>query len=245
MPRSLALVIAAVCYAVFFASFAYLIGFVAGLDALPVHVDKGLTATPAIAALVDIALIALFGVQHSVMARPAFKARWTRVVSPAVERSIYCLASGICLILLYVFWHPIAGSVWSVEAPAARMALWALFLLGWTILFIATWLISHYELFGLAQAWRHFRGTEPPETKFRTPFLYRWVRHPIYSGFLLAFWATPDMTYGHLLLTIGFTVYIFIGIAHEERDLVGYFGEDYSDYRKRVGMVIPGVGRRT
>jgi protein-S-isoprenylcysteine O-methyltransferase Ste14 len=244
MPRSLALVIAAVCYAVFFVSFVYLIGFVAALDALPVHVDKGLAAPPAIAALIDIALIALFGIQHSVMARPAFKARWTRIVSPAVERSIYCLASGVCLIVLYAFWHPIAGSVWSVEAPAARMALWALFLLGWTILFIATWLISHYELFGLAQAWRHFRGTEPPETNFRTPFLYRWVRHPIYSGFLLAFWATPDMTYGHLLLAAGFTVYIFIGIAHEERDLVGFFGEDYSDYRKRVGMVIPGVGRR-
>jgi protein-S-isoprenylcysteine O-methyltransferase Ste14 len=244
MSRSLTLVTAVLCYAVFFAAFVYLIGFVAGLDALPTHVDKGLPAAPAVACLIDIALIALFGVQHSVMARPAFKRRWTRIVSPAIERSLYCLASAICLILLFALWRPIAGTVWSVEAPAARIALWALFLLGWMILFIATWLISHYELFGLAQAWRCFRGGEPPEQRFQTPFLYRWVRHPIYTGFLLAFWATPDMTYGHLLLTLGFSVYIFIGIAHEERDLVAHFGDDYSEYRKRVGMVIPGVGRR-
>jgi protein-S-isoprenylcysteine O-methyltransferase Ste14 len=245
MSRSLALATAVLCYAAFFASFTYLVGFVAGLDILPTHVDKGLAAAPATAAVIDIVLIALFGVQNSVMARPAFKARWTKVVSPAIERSLYCLASAICLILLYAFWHPIAGTVWSVENPGARMVLWALFLLGWTILFIATWLISHFELFGLAQAWRHYRGTKAPEQPFRTPFFYRWVRHPIYSGFLLAFWATPDMSYGHLLLAVGFSVYIFIGIAHEERDLITHFGDHYSDYRKRVGAVIPGVGRRT
>ncbi len=244
MTRSLALATAILCYTAFFASFVYLIGFVAGLDVLPSHVDKGLAASPTIAAFIDISLIALFGVQHSVMARPAFKAAWTRTVSPAIERSIYCLASALCLILLYTFWHPIPGTVWSVENPAARMIIWGLFLLGWTILFIATWLISHFELFGIAQAWRHFRKTEAPAQPFRTPFLYNWVRHPIYSGFLLAFWATPHMTFGHLLLAIGFSAYVFIGIAHEERDLIGHFGDSYVEYRKRVGMVIPGVGRR-
>jgi len=244
MPRSLALGTAVFCYAAFFASFVYLVGFVAGFDALPTHVDKGLTASPTIAAVIDVGLIALFGLQHSIMARPRFKAAWTGVVSPAIERSLYCLASALCLIALYAFWHPIAGTVWSVENPAGRMALWALFLLGWTILFVATWLISHFELFGLAQAWRHFRGAAAPDQPFRTPFLYRWVRHPIYSGFLLAFWSTPEMSYGHLLLAIGFSAYIFIGIAHEERDLIAQFGGHYSDYRKRVGMVVPGVGKR-
>lgn len=244
MTRVLALLVAVVCYAAFFASFVYLIGFVAGLDALPSHVDKGRDGPVAAAVAVNLALIALFGVQHSVMARKSFKAAWTRTVSPAIERSLYCLASAVCLVLLFVFWHPIAGVVWSVENEAARLAIWALFLLGWTILFIATWLINHFELFGLAQAWRHFRGSDAPAQAFRTPFLYRWVRHPIYSGFLLAFWATPDMTYGHLLLAIGFSIYIFIGIAHEERDLVDHFGDEYGQYRTRVGAVIPGIGRR-
>jgi methanethiol S-methyltransferase len=244
MSRVLALPVALVCYAAFFGSFVYLIGFVAALDALPTHVDKGLAAPPMTAALIDLALIALFGLQHSVMARPGFKAAWTRAVSPAIERAIYCLASALCLIALFAFWHPIEGTIWLIEGELSRMMIWGLFLLGWTILFIATWLISHFELFGLAQAWRHFRGTEAPAQPFRTPFLYRWVRHPIYSGFLLAFWATPHMTYGHLLLAIGFSIYIFIGIAHEERDLVAHFGDEYSDYRKRVGSVVPGIGRR-
>jgi len=244
MSRVLAVPVALLCYAAFFGSFVYLIGFVAGLNLLPTHIDKGLAAPPATAALIDIALIALFGLQHSIMARPKFKAAWTRLVSPAVERAFYCLASAICLVLLFAFWHPIAGTVWSVENQTARMGIWGLFLLGWTILFIATWLISHFELFGVAQAWRHARGVSAPEQPFRTPLLYRWVRHPIYSGFLLAFWATPDMTYGHLLLAIGFSVYIFIGIAHEERDLLAHFGDQYGDYRRRVGAVIPGVGRK-
>ena len=244
MTRSLALLTAVICYAAFLAAFLYLIGFVAGLDVLPSHVDKGLSAPPMMAALIDIGLIALFAVQHTVMARSGFKAVWTRTVSPAIERSLYCLAAALCLIVLYAFWHPIGGTLWSVEAPGARVALWTLFLLGWTILFISTWLFSHFELFGLSQAWNHFRGREARPQSFRTPLFYRWVRHPMYSGFLLAFWATPDMTYSHLLLSIGFSIYILVGIAYEERDLVGAFGDEYTDYRKRVGMVVPGMGRR-
>ena len=244
MARTLVLLIAAICYAAFFAAFVYLVGFVAGLDMLPTHVDKGLAAPPATAAIVDIALIALFGLQHSVMARPGFKAAWTRVVPPPLERAVYCLAAALCLLALYAFWHPIGGTVWTIQSEGARLTLWLLFALGWTILFVATHLISHWELFGLAQAWRHFRGTPAPAQPFRTPLFYRWVRHPIYSGFLLAFWATPDMSYGHLLLAIGFSAYIFIGIAFEERDLMAHFGDAYGDYRKRVGMVLPGIGRR-
>jgi len=244
MGRASIMAAAVLCYAAFFAAFVYLIGFVAGFDALPTHVDKGRTAAPATAAVIDLALIALFGVQHSVMARPGFKAGWTRVVSPALERAIYCLAAALCLIALFAFWHPIDGTVWSIENPTGRLVMWALFFAGWGILFVATHLINHWELFGLAQAWRNFRGTEAVPPTFRTPLFYRWVRHPIYSGFLLAFWATPEMSYGHLLLAAGFSVYIFIGIAYEERDLVGHYGEVYTDYRKRVGAVFPGLGRR-
>ena len=244
MGRTLTLGAAVLCYAAFFGAFVYLVGFVAAFEPLPTHVDKGLVGPTGTAILIDLGLIALFGVQHSVMARPGFKAGWTKIVPPPLERAVFCLASALCLIALFAFWHPIAGTVWSVENEAARIVLWVLFFAGWGILFIATHLINHWELFGLAQAWRYFRGTEAAPQTFRTPLFYRWVRHPIYSGFLLAFWATPEMSYGHLLLAVGFTVYIFIGIAYEERDLIGHYGEVYGDYRKRVGMVVPGIGRR-
>ena len=244
MGRSLTLAAAVACYLAFFAAFVYLIGFAAAFEPLPSHVDKGLAGPVGTAVIVDLALIALFGLQHSVMARPAFKARWTAIVPLPLERAVYCLASALALIVMFAFWHPIAGTVWSIDNPTGRIVLWALFFAGWGILFVATHLINHWELFGLAQAWRHFRGTEAPPQTFRTPLFYRWVRHPIYSGFLLAFWATPEMTYSHLLLALGFSAYIFVGIAHEERDLIAHYGETYADYRKRVGSVFPWVGRR-
>lgn len=242
--RAAYVLVAAICYAAFFVAFVYLIGFVAGYPALPTHVDKGLSATPAVAAVIDVGLIALFGLQHSVMARPGFKAGWTRIVPPPIERSVYCLAAAVALGVMFAFWHPIAGTVWSVENPAGRTILWALFAVGWVIVFVSTWLISHFDLFGLAQAWRHARGTEPPPTKLTAPLFYGFVRHPIYAGFLLAFWATPTMSYGHLLLAAGMTIYVLIAIRYEERDLVGIFGDDYEDYRRRVGMLVPGIGRR-
>lgn len=244
MGRVLVMAVALACYAAFFASFLYLVGFVGGFDFMPTHVDKGLSAPPLSAALINIVLIALFGIQHSVMARPAFKRAWTRIVPPAMERSIYCLATVLVLVALYRFWHPIEGTVWSVTNEALRMALWGLFWLGWGIVFISTWLLSHFELFGLQQAWQHMRGAEAKPMAMRTPLFYKLVRHPIYTGFFIAFWATPEMSYGHLLLAVGFTVYILMGIFYEERDLVALYGDQYRDYSRRVGALIPGIGKK-
>jgi len=243
MSRVAYLAIAVLCYFAFFAAFVYLIGFVAAIPQLPTNVDKGIEGPVGLAIAVDIGLIALFGIQHSVMARKGFKDSWTKLVPPPIERSIYCLATAVALGVMYALWHPIAGTLWSVEAPALRMILWGLFALGWVILFIATHLISHFELFGLTQAWRHFRGTEPQAQQFRTPLFYKIVRHPIYTGIFLAVWATPDMSYSHLLLAIGFTIYLLIGIRYEERDLIENFGARYVEYRRTVGMIIPGIGR--
>ena len=243
MARPLYLVVALVCYGAFFAAFVYLIGFTAGYAGLPTHVDKGLAAPPLIAAFIDIGLIALFGVQHSVMARPGFKAWWTRIVPPPIERSVYCLAAAAVLCVLYAFWHPIGGTLWDVQNQAGRTALWVLFAAGWAIVFISTWLINHFDLFGLAQVWRHWRGVEQQPYKLSTPLFYRVVRHPLYSGFLLAFWATPTMSVGHALLAAGMTVYVLIAIRYEERDLVGYYGDKYVDYRRRVGTLVPGLGK--
>ena len=245
MAKSLVLAVSAACYTAFFAAFLYLIGFVAAFDPLSTHVDKGAYAGSGTALVIDLLLIALFGVQHSVMARPAFKARWTQIVPASLERSVYCLASAVVLVVLFAFWRPLSGQLWSIGDPAARTAIWALFLLGWGVVLIATFLLNHFALFGLKQAWDHFSGRAAGPDEFRTPLFYKWVRHPIYTGFLIAFWATPDMTYSHLLLALGFTVYIFIGIGHEERDLVASHGDTYVDYRKKVGTVIPGVGRRS
>lgn len=244
MGRMLIMTSAIAIYLAFFATFLYLIGFVGGFDFLPTHIDKGMAASPAMAAVVDLALIAIFGLQHSVMARPGFKARWTRVVPAALERSIYCLATVAALVLLFAFWHPIGGTIWSIGDETGRAIMWGLFGLGWTILFIATWLLNHFELFGLQQAWLNLRGTQAAAPRMRTPFLYKFVRHPIYTGFFIAFWATPTMSYGHLLFAIGMTVYIVIGIAHEERDLLDLFGNEYGDYRRSVGAFIPGLGKK-
>jgi protein-S-isoprenylcysteine O-methyltransferase Ste14 len=243
MGKSLTLLVSVACYLAFFVAFLYLIAFVAAFPPLPTNVDKGLTAPMPIAVVVDVALIALFGLQHSVMARPGFKAGWTKVIPASLERSVFCLASALALVAMFALWHSIPVTIWHVADPTWRVVLWVLFFVGWGILFIATLLINHFELFGLSQAWHHFRGTSAPPPQFRTPLFYRWVRHPIYSGFLLAFWATPDMTYSHALLAFGLSIYIFVGIAYEERDLMGHFGQTYADYRRRVGMVVPGIGR--
>lgn len=243
MSRSLYLAVALVCYLIFFATFLYLVAFVGNLP-VPRTVDQGPAAAPVVAAVIDVGLIALFGIQHSVMARPGFKRSWTRIVPPPAERSVYVLAASLVLILLFAMWRPIGGTVWSVEAPAARTILWGLFAAGWGIVLLSTFLINHFELFGLQQAWQHVRGRATVSPLFRTPLLYRAVRHPLYSGFFLAFWSTPDMSVGHLLLAAGMSTYMLVAIRYEEHDLIDLFGDDYRAYCARVGMLIPGVGKR-
>ena len=224
-------------YAFFAATFAYAIGFI-GNVAVPKSIDSGAPAPLAEAIAVNLALLGLFAVQHSVMARRWFKDAWTRVVPRAVERSTYVLAATLCLALLLWQWRPIAQPViWRVEDPFAVTAVWTVFWLGWGVLLLATFLINHFELFGLRQA---FLGAEAPAAQFRTPLLYRYVRHPIYLGFVLGMWATPVMSAGHLLFAAGGTGYILIGIFFEERDLVAQFGDEYRRYRAQVGMLIPG-----
>jgi methanethiol S-methyltransferase len=246
MARILYLLFALAAYLLFFGTFLYLIAFVGNLPWVPVTVDRGgASGQVSLAVIVNLALIALFGVQHSVMARSGFKRAWKRIVPPPLERSVYVVAASLALILLFLFWRPIPGVIWSVENEAGAAILWALFGLGWLIVLVSTFLISHFELFGLAQVWGHARGAaEPAPPVLRTPLFYRHVRHPLYSGFFLAFWATPQMSAGHLLLAIGVSAYMLIGIFYEERDLVSTFGEDYRAYRARTGMLAPRFGRK-
>lgn len=244
MSKTFYLLFAIAAYFVFFATFLYLIAFVGNL-LVPLTIDSGGAQTSVTTALaINIALVALFGVQHSIMARQEFKAAWTKIVPKPIERAVYVLTASVALCTLYYFWHPLAGDVWRVENTLATAVLWTLFGLGWVIVLASTFLINHFELFGLQQVWRNMRGNDEAPLKFRTPFFYKLVRHPLYSGFLLAFWATPHMTWGHLLFAVGMTVYILIAITYEEKDLVGYFGQDYEQYRRKVGTLVPGIGKR-
>jgi methanethiol S-methyltransferase len=243
MSRAFNLLFAIACYAIFFATFLYLIVFV-GDFALGVRtVDVGPQTPPLFAALIDIGLIALFGLQHSVMARPGFKAKWTRIVPRASERSVYVLAASIALMVLFLGWRPIDTIVWNVTNPALAGILWAVFWIGWATVLISTFLINHFELFGLQQAWLNISGRQADKPQLRQPLFYRWVAHPMMTGFFLAFWAAPEMTAGHLLLAFGMSIYILIALRYEERDLTGLFGDDYRRYRSGVGMLIPRFGR--
>ncbi|HET7709311.1 MAG TPA: methyltransferase [Sphingomicrobium sp.] len=239
MSRTITLLFAILAYAIFFATFLYLISFVGNLPFVPVTVDRGPEAPVAVAIVINLALIALFGIQHSVMARPAFKARWTKIVPPQAERSVYVLAASIALMVLFAGWRPIALPIWDLSGTVFAVPLWILFATGWLIVLLSTFLINHFELFGLQQAWFNLRGRQAAAPELRQPFFYRWVAHPLYSGFFLAFWATPVMTAGHLLLALGLSAYMLIAIRYEERDLVGLFGRDYEEYRRRVGMLVP------
>ena len=243
MRRLLSILYGLVAYVAALATQLYLIGFSADV-LVPKSVDSGAASPTMEAIATDLLLLALFGIQHSVMARSGFKRWWTRVVAPALERSTYVLATCAVLALMFGLWVPItAPVVWQVEDGAGAMLLWSLFALGWSLALFSTFLIDHFELFGLRQVYAHFAQRRVPAPEFRTPFLYRYVRHPIYLGLLLAFWATPVMTAGHLLFAIMTTGYIFVGIWFEERDLIAQFGEQYRRYRSQVGMLVPGRKR--
>ena len=236
--RTVGFLFGAVAYLVFLGAFLYAIGFVEGM-VVPKDIDDG-TVVPAVEALiVNLLLMSLFAVQHSVMARKAFKQWWTQFVPHSVERSVYVLLASLALILLFCQWRPMPAVVWHVADPAAATALIALSFAGWLLVLTSTFLINHFELFGLHQVAANLAGRTLPEPRFKTPVLYKLVRHPIYLGFIIAFWATPVMTMGHLLFAAVTTAYIFVGIFLEERDLVGQFGEQYQRYRAQVGMLIP------
>jgi protein-S-isoprenylcysteine O-methyltransferase Ste14 len=225
-------------YLVFFATFLYAVGFI-GNFAVPATLDGPRTAPLGRALLVDVALLGLFAVQHSVMARRWFKARWTRLVPPEIERSTYVLFSSLALLLLFALWEPLGGSVWSVEAFAGRVVLYGLFALGFGLVLVSTFLINHFDLFGLRQAWLALRGRPYTPLRFVTPGPYRLVRHPLYVGWFFAFWSTPTMTLSHLLFAAATTAYILIAIQLEERDLVAFHGSAYEEYRRRVPMLWP------
>jgi protein-S-isoprenylcysteine O-methyltransferase Ste14 len=239
-------------YVLFLLVFWYMIGFVtdanfmvSGVHIVGKSIDRGGVGggTLTVAAVViDAALLTLFAVQHSMMARAAFKRRWTRIVPPSAERSTYVLATNICLMVLIAAWHPVTDNVWRVNTQPWRALLTAAGLTGWATVLLSTFLIDHFDLFGLRQVFAPLRGQRPLPHEFVAPLLYRAVRHPIYLGFLVAFWVTPRMTVGHLLFAVATTGYMLLAIRLEERDLIGAFGQQYRDYRRRVPMLIPGLG---
>jgi protein-S-isoprenylcysteine O-methyltransferase Ste14 len=238
MARLATLAYGVACYAFFLVTFLYAIGFVGNLI-VPKSIDSGATAPLAESLIVNILLLGMFAVQHTVMARPAFKRAWTRFVPKAIERSTFVLFASAVLALLFWQWRPLPAAVWTVTDPLWSTTLWALFAAGWATVLVATFLINHFELFGLTQTWAFFNRKEAKPPEFATPFFYKQVRHPIYLGFIIAFWATPMMSVGHLLFAIATTGYIFVGIFFEERDLIAHFGDRYRKYQQEVGMLMP------
>lgn len=244
MLRLIALLYGAIAYAVFLATFLYAIAFVAGVG-VPRHIDNGIAAPLPMALAIDLALLGLFAIQHSGMARPAFKRWWTRIVPAPIERSTYVLVSSLTLVLLFWQWRPLPPLLWDVGNGFARWALYGLSALGWLLVLSGTFLISHFDLFGLRQVWLYARRRSAFDEPFVTRAFYRIVRHPLMLGFLIAFWATPTMSVGHLLFALMTTGYILIAVKFlEERDLVAQYGDTYRDYQRRVPMLLPWPKRR-
>ena len=241
MGRILALVYGFICYVIFFVTFLYAIAFVGNLPGAPQTIDAGRppAATFWRGILANVILLTIFAVQHSVMARPEFKKVWTRIVPWAIERSTYVLLASLALILLFWQWRPTADVIWDVQNPFGMYLLWALFFAGWAMVLLSTMLINHFDLFGLRQVYLYSKNTEYTNLGMKEVLFYKFVRHPIMLGFIIAFWATPRMSAGHLLFAAVTTIYILVAIQLEERDSVKFHGEDYIEYRKRVAMIIP------
>ena len=238
MSRRIAFLYGIAAYVVFLVSFLYAIGFVSGL-VVPKTIDSGVAAPVACAFVVNLLLMSVFAVQHSVMARKQFKRWWTTLIPASVERTTYVLLASLALLLLFWQWRPIPTIVWQVENPDLALALTGLAGVGWLIVLTSTFLINHFELFGLHQVANNLTGRPMPTPRFRTPLFYQLVRHPIYLGFIIAFWVTPVMTLGHLLFAAVTTSYIVVGILLEEHDLIELFGDEYRHYRARVSMLVP------
>jgi len=240
--RAFVLLFGVLSYSVFFAAFLYEIGFVSNLW-VPKGIDEGTASSTARALGINLVLLGLFAIQHTIMARHAFKAVWTRVVPRAIERSIFVLLSSLLLLLLSWQWVPLSETVWDVQGVGAGV-LNGVCVLGWTLVFLSTFLIDHFDLFGLRQVWLFFRGVEYSKVPFKEGRVYGWVRHPIMLGFIIAFWTAPHMTQGRLLFAAVTTIYILVGIRFEERTLRAALGDDYQEYRKRVSMIVPWPPRR-
>ena len=238
MSRITILLYGTLSYCIFLATFLYAVGFVGGFF-VPTALD-GVPRVPLWHALiVNLALLTVFALQHSVMARPAFKNWWTQFVPQPAERSTYVLFSSIALIAVFAFWQPMGGTIWDVKSTAGQVLLYGLFAFGWALVLLSTFLINHFDLFGLRQVWLHFKGKDYQPLAFGTPWLYRYVRHPLYVGWLFAFWVTPTMTAAHLLFSIITTLYILVAIRLEEGDLLDAHGDQYAQYQKSVPMLIP------
>ena len=241
MVRFLFFLYGLVAYLLFFAAILYGIGFVGNLF-VPKGIDAGVVGPLSTAIVVNVSLLLLFAVQHNVMARPWFKDWWTRFVPRPMERSMYVAAASLILLLLYWQWRPMPEAVWHVDSSVGRGILWAFYFLGWAIVFYSSFVIDHFELFGLKQVWMHLTGREQMTAPFSERSLYRWVRHPLMLGFIVAFWSAPTMSQGRLLFAVVTTAWILVAIQIEERDLAHFLGEPYRRYRRRTPMIVPWLG---